>query len=215
MICPHCLSALSLSALPVGALPVGSTACWKHCCEHCLLRALPCVFLVDDGIVVGQVMSQDRHRPFEISYISEETLSPVESVSAVLARVRSLPRWDGGSVTPVDRQFPCLWIEWHASLGFVIQCYEDEGSLSDFLVSGSSCGVPSVEVELGGQALELWPSELFVSDELAEQALAAFVATGRQKPDLNWVRIDAFPRTILWEGRAGREAWERANKKKD
>jgi len=156
-----------------------------------------------------QDMPQDQPRSFQIAFITDEAPSPIESVSAVLAQARSSPRCDGGSITPVDGQFPCLWVEWHSCLGFVIQCYEDESSPGDFLVSGSCCGIPKVEIELGGQALELWPSELFVSDELAEQALKCFIATGRQNPDLNWVRIDAFPRTILWEGRVGREAWER------
>jgi len=154
-------------------------------------------------------MPQDQPRSFQIAFITDEAPAPIESVSAVLAQARSSPRCDGGSITPVDGQFPCLWVEWHSCLGFVIQCYEDESSPGDFLVSGSCCGIPKVEIELGGQALELWPSELFVSDELAEQALKCFIATGRQNPDLNWVRIDAFPRTILWEGRVGREAWER------
>jgi hypothetical protein len=37
-----------------------------------------------------------------------------------------------------------------------------------------------------------------------------FIATGKQDPVLHWVRIDAFRRETLWEGREGREAWERA-----
>ena len=154
-------------------------------------------------------MSQDRRRSFQIEFITDEAPSPIESVSAVLAHARSKPKWDGGSIAPQDGQFPCLWIEWHGGLGFVIQCHEDERSLGNFLAAGSSCGFPKVEIELGGQALELWPSELFVPDELAEQALKFFVATGRQDPDLNWVRIDGFSRKVIWVGRAAREDWER------
>ncbi|MBI1875345.1 MAG: hypothetical protein HYS05_15865 [Acidobacteria bacterium] len=30
-------------------------------------------------------------------------------------------------------------------------------------------------------------------------------------PLLHIIRIDAFPRETVWEGREGREAWERAN----
>ena len=73
---------------------------------------------------------------------------------------------------------------------------------------------PSVEVELGGQALERWPPELFVSAERTTQALDHFLEFGKQDPALEWVRIDRFPRETLWEGRAQREAWERANPRK-
>jgi hypothetical protein len=52
---------------------------------------------------------------------------------------------------------------------------------------------------------------LFVPEELADQALDCFLATGKQDRALQWVRIDAFPRTIIWEDHVGREAWERAN----
>jgi hypothetical protein len=66
-------------------------------------------------------------------------------------------------------------------------------------------------VELGGQALERWPRELFVSMALATQALDHFLNFGKQDLALEWVRIDAFPRETIWEDREGREAWERAN----
>lgn len=74
---------------------------------------------------------------------------------------------------------------------------------------------PSIEMELGGQVLERWPRELFVSAERATQALSHFLEFGKQDPTLEWVRIDTFPREIVWEGREGREAWERANRAKN
>ena len=64
---------------------------------------------------------------------------------------------------------------------------------------------------VGGQALERWPRELFVSAELATRTLNYFFQFGKQDPALEWIRIDGFPREILWEGRDQREAWERAN----
>ena len=73
---------------------------------------------------------------------------------------------------------------------------------------------PSIEVELGGQALERWPRELFTSAERATQALNHFLESGKQDPTLAWIRIDRFPRETVWEGREGREAWERANRPK-
>jgi hypothetical protein len=67
-----------------------------------------------------------------------------------------------------------------------------------------------VEINLGGQTLERWPSALFVPEELAHQALDSFLTTGKQDAALHWIRIDAFPRETLWVGREERETWERA-----
>jgi hypothetical protein len=54
--------------------------------------------------------------------------------------------------------------------------------------------------------LERWPRELFASTERADQALGHFLEFGKQDQTLEWIRIDAFPREIVWEGREGREA---------
>ena len=54
--------------------------------------------------------------------------------------------------------------------------------------------ISPVDVELGGQALERWPRELFVPPELAVQALNHFLEFSKQVPALLWVRIDGFPR---------------------
>jgi hypothetical protein len=71
--------------------------------------------------------------------------------------------------------FPLLHIEWHEGHGFVIQCYEDAHAWSDFLVSGVPCGPPTIEINLGGQALERWPTALFVPEELAGPPVGAAV----------------------------------------
>lgn len=139
---------------------------------------------------------------------------PVPSVPELLTQVQSRPVWDGGSISLEDAQFPLVHVDWHEGHGFVLQCYEDEESWSDFLVTSQHFSPPSIEVELGGQALERWPRELFASAELTAQALNHFLEFGKLDPALEWVRIDAFPREIVWEGREGREAWERANRPK-
>ena len=156
-------------------------------------------------------MSIDLKNAFRLSFVTGETALPIPPASEILARLRSGPVWDGASIAPADDQFPLLHVEWHEGHGFVIQCYEDEQAWSDFLLTGVCFAPPTIEVNLGGQALERWPAELFVPEELADQALDCFLATGKQDRALQWVRIDAFPRTIIWEGREGREAWERAN----
>lgn len=148
---------------------------------------------------------------FRLSFVTGETEPPIPPVSAILARLRSGPVWDGASIAPADEQFPRLHVEWHEGYGFVIQCYENEQAWSDFLLTSAHCGSPTIEINLGGQTLERWPSELFVRVELAHRALECFLTRGKQDPTLHWIRIDAFPRETVWEGREGREAWERAN----
>jgi hypothetical protein len=156
-------------------------------------------------------MSVDKRNPFRVSFVTGEPEMWIESESAILVRVQSGPVWDVASIAPVNNRFPRLHIEWHGGNGFVIQCYEDEHSWSDFLVAGPSCGPPAVEINLGGQALERWPQELFVPEQLAHRAVEYFLNSGKQDPSLHWARIDAFPRETIWEGHESREAWERTH----
>jgi hypothetical protein len=136
---------------------------------------------------------------------------PIVSAPALLADVQTRPAWDGASIIPVDAEYPRAHLDWHEGHGFVLQCCEDETSWSDFLATSGVLSTPSVEVELGGQALERWPCELFVPVPRAGQALDHFLKHGTQDPILEWVRIDRFPREVVWEGRAQQEAWERAH----
>ena len=156
-------------------------------------------------------MIADLRNAFRVSFIMSDAPMPIASASQLLADVQSRPVWDGASISPAAAEYPRVHLDWHDGHGFVFQCYEHEESWSDFLVTARDFSLPSVEVELGGQALERWPRELFASSELAVQALNHFLEFGRQDPTLEWVRIDRFPRETLWEGRAQREAWERAN----
>ena len=45
-----------------------------------------------------------------------------------------------------------------------------------------------------------------------ERRRAFWISSITNDPTLDWVRIDGFPRETVWEGREGREAWERANR---
>ena len=157
-------------------------------------------------------MSIDLRNVFRLSFVTSGGELQVPPVSAVLARLRSSPPWDASSIFPAGEQFPRLDVEWHEQ-GFVLQCFEDDRSWGNFLVDSPRLGSPTVEINLGGQALERWPLELFVSEQLAHQAVDHFLNSGKQDPALHWVRIDAFPRSTIWKGRAGREAWERTNRR--
>jgi hypothetical protein len=163
----------------------------------------------------GKLMVADPRKTFHVSFITSEAPAPIQSASELLTGLRSRPVWDGASISPTDAQFPLVHLDWHEGQGFVLQCYEDEESPSYFLVSSRDFSRPSIEVELGGQALERWPGELFASSERAARALNHFLEFGRQDPALEWVRIDAFPRETVWEGREERESWERANRTRD
>ena len=156
-------------------------------------------------------MIADLRNMFRVSFIMSDAPMPIASVSELLADVQSRPVWDGASISPAGADYPRVHLDWHQRHGFVFQCYAHEESWSDFLVTRRQFSTPSVEMELGGQALERWPPELFVSADHATQALNYFLEHGKQDPTLEWIRIDGFPRETLWEGRAQREAWERAN----
>ena len=159
------------------------------------------------------MIAELRNR-FRASFIMSEAPVPIPSASELVRDVQSRPVWDGASISPADADYPRVHLDWHGGQGFVFQCYEDGESCSDFLVTSRHFSPPSIEVELGGQALERWPRELFVSAEHATHALNHFLERGNQDPALEWVRIDGFPRETVWEGRAQREAWERANPRK-
>ena len=159
------------------------------------------------------MIAELRNR-FRSSFIMSDVPMPIPSASELLKDVQSRPVWDGASISPEGSQFPLVHVDWHEGHGFVFQCYEHDESWSDFLVTSREFSAPSIEVELGGQALERWPRELFVSAEVATPALNHFLDHGKQDPALEWIRIDGFPREILWEGRAQREAWKRANRPK-
>jgi hypothetical protein len=134
---------------------------------------------------------------------------PITSVPELLADVQSRPTWDGASISLADADCPLVHLDWHEGHGFVFQCYEDEESWSDFLVTSGQFSPPSVQVELGGQALERWPRELFVSAEYASHALNHFLDHGKQESALEWVRIDRFPRETRTGSQSGRHATSR------
>lgn len=154
-------------------------------------------------------MAAERRERFRVSFLTSDAPMPIASATGLLADVRSRPAWDGALVEAEDVQFPRVTVDWHDGQGFVLHCWEDETSSGDFLVTRREFSTPSVEVELGGQALERWPCELFSPTAYATRALEYFLAHGAKDPALEWVRTDGFPREILWEGRVQREAWER------
>jgi len=142
---------------------------------------------------------------FSVGFVEGTALvSPLPSAAALLAMLRARPEWDAMSIEPAQGEFPRAVLTNHGEHGFVVQCFEGPGAWSDLLVRSTSFSTPEIEVELGGQAVEIWPRELFAPESLAAEALAHFLACGKQKPDLKWARIDQFHRIAVDE--CGRSA---------
>jgi hypothetical protein len=116
-------------------------------------------------------------------------------------------------IHPMTGDFPRAMIDWHTGHGFVLLCFDSDPSPGHFLTRGPVISRPFVSIVLGGQAMERWPPELFVPEELAAEGLHFFLGTGQRKPSLEWVRADKFPREVVWEGRAGRVAWEQRQRR--
>ena len=135
---------------------------------------------------------------------------PVPSGSELIEIARRLPIWDEITISKEDAQFPRASLSWHEEHGLVLHRFEDELSWGFFLAESATLSQPEVEIILGGQVQEGWPRQLFVDPSLGAEALDYFLETGKQKDALNWIRTDAFTRVTVWQGRAGREAWERS-----
>lgn len=140
----------------------------------------------------------------------EELDASSVDVDEVLMEIERKEAWEL-TVHPVEQfpQFPRMHIDWKPDVGFVVMAFEDEQSIGFYPITGSGCGMPEVPIELGGQALEKWPRELFVPRHVAAQVLRTFLETGLQDASFVWVANDAFERKVIWEDRAGRIAWEK------
>jgi hypothetical protein len=150
-----------------------------------------------------------KRRAFQLSFLSKATEIVDPTVAEILAGVQSVPAWDGATISPLNGEFPRAHITWHAGAGFNVHCFEDASSLGHFLVRDNRFSPTAVEVNLGGQALERWPRELFVPESLAAEALEYFLKNRGLKPSLSWTGTGEFPREDIWQGREEREAWER------
>jgi hypothetical protein len=145
---------------------------------------------------------------FRFSRVSSSDAQSVASASELVAIVKASPAWDEVSVFRGDTQYPCFHLAWQAGRGFILHCFEDAESSGDFVVESSTLTAPEVEVNLGGQALERWPRQLFVSERVARGTVEFFLRTGQRDPSQHWVGTGEFRRETIWEGRDQRLAWE-------
>jgi hypothetical protein len=142
-------------------------------------------------------------------YVSAVGLAPTPmSAEALLARVSDSDDWPEASVHPSDADFPRLGIEFHPRAGYSILCHEDERSLGFLAATQATTTAPTVPVNLGGQVIERWPSELFLSEAAATAILQHFFESGRQHPAFAWIRLDKLEREHLHEGPGLSEFWK-------
>jgi len=146
---------------------------------------------------------------FRVSAVVGDQYSEMElpSVAELLAQLQSGEISGEAVIYPATGDFPRALIDWHTGHGFVLLCFDSDVSRGHFVTRGPVTSQPSVPIILGGQAMEKWPAELFVPEDLAADGLQFFVDTGRRKPALEWTRIDGFSREVVWEGSTGRSAW--------
>jgi hypothetical protein len=131
---------------------------------------------------------------FRFSCISCSDAQPVSSVSMLLGRVKENPAWDEASIFREDAGYPFLHLAWQSDRGFIVHCFEDAESAGAFAVESETLTAPEVEINLGGQTLERWPRQLFVSERVARTAVEFFLSTGKSDPSQHWVGTGGFGR---------------------
>lgn len=122
------------------------------------------------------------------------------SAADLLARLALPEAWPEASVHPPEADFPRLGIEVHPDSGVSILCHEDERSIGFLAATHERLSEPRVLVNLGGQVIERWPAELFLSQADAHAVVEHFLESGRQAPEYAWIRLDRFPRDTVHEG---------------
>tara|TARA_R110002096_G_scaffold57426_3_gene145626 strand:- start:2605 stop:3111 length:507 start_codon:yes stop_codon:yes gene_type:complete len=152
-------------------------------------------------------------KSFKLSFISCAHEQPVPAVSRLLSAVRQAPAWDDVAIFPEGGVFPRMHLSWKEADGFNIHYFADETSSGEFLTDDAEISYPEVEINLGGQALELWPKQLFITQAHAARAVEFFLESGKRLPAQRWVETGGFPRQVIWEGREQREAWEHARRR--
>jgi len=143
-----------------------------------------------------------KRRPFLVWSVDMDEptrLSPVR----LLEHLENSRNWPEASLHRGPYDFPRLGIEFHGSAGFSLLCFENEASLGYLAASGLLLSPPSVLVCLGGQVIEKWPKELFLSATETKRVLQDFDQTGKQSESVRWVRLDRFRRITVHPGGRG------------
>ena len=103
--------------------------------------------------------SADQQKNMDLVCISIReghlTDEPAPSAEALLESHASGSAWGESIIQPPDSTSPRLLVSYHGSAGFQLVCCDSETSSGDCLASNTAMSAPMVEIELGGQAIEL------------------------------------------------------------
>ena len=134
---------------------------------------------------------------------SVDFAEPVKlSPARLIAHLRD-SRVPEASIHPTDCEYPFLNIEFHGSAGFSFLCFVNASSVGRLAASASRLSPPSVLVCLGGQVIERWPKELFLTAPLAKRVMTEFLGTGQPSREVRWIRLDRFKRETVHPGGRG------------
>lgn len=125
------------------------------------------------------------------------------SASKLLAHLQGAGNWPEASIHDPSRQYPLMDIEFHGNVGFSVLCFARPSSIGYLAVSVAKLSEPTVLVCLGGQVIEKWPRELFLSSSQARAVVSHFLKSGAQLPAVHWVRLDKFQRKTVHPGGKG------------
>lgn len=94
-------------------------------------------------------------------------------------------------------------IEFHGHIGFSLLLFPSELSNGVLAATSSKLSKPSVLVCLGGQVIEKWPLELFLSRQVTREVVAQFLSTQVAYEGVEWIPLAEFERETVHEGGEG------------
>lgn len=144
------------------------------------------------------------------------------SAAQVLTHLSLAENWPEVAVSsphsrhPAIAEYPFMGLAFHGAAGFSLHVFPNEESPSFLAATKARLSVPTVLVCLGGQVIEKWPPELFLSRETALALLEQFMAERTQSTSCKWVRLDRFPRVTVHAGGRGLIAlWDKLKQKEE
>jgi hypothetical protein len=129
---------------------------------------------------------------FHYSTLASDENVPARNASELLDVAQRCAVWDDVIIEADADEGSRATVSWHAGRGFVVHCFEDAVSLGFFLAESLSFSAPAVDIVLGGQVQERWPRELFVSPDLAREALDFFLEAGSRSRPCTGYGQDAY-----------------------
>lgn len=131
------------------------------------------------------------------------------SAGEIVDHLSSPENWHEASIGPLHREhpvlaaYPLMNAEFHGRAGFSLLLFPDERSNGILAATRAELSEPSVYVCLGGQVIEKWPPELFLSRDMARTVIEHFLSAATPDPSCPWIRLERFPRKTVHSGGKG------------